>query len=172
MNKTILVALFCIVLSGCGFLFLGPKVSRYQFKIVKMKEFSDQPPDHPLIEYNNFYYWSGDSVTRDPNKKAIVTYLLIKFYKNGKLGFFGGGSRDPLSDTAIYNSILKPKGYQWGYYFVKNDSVYMEIRTQRNDTYHFWVGKLGKDIVYVSHEIDKKNNIIALGAPMIFKYKN
>jgi hypothetical protein len=155
-KQTAWLVLSGMFFSGCGYLFTGPKVSRRQFYIVDMPGFSDSVKTNAGIKFDRFYYRYIEDIQQKDTSGIKVSkyYYFFKFYPSGKLGFSNIVISRPLDSIKnSFNNWLEPSGYQWGYYFIQSDTIYMEVRT-RNGPYQFWAGKIDGDKIHVTHDLD------------------
>jgi hypothetical protein len=171
-KQTAWLILSSVFFSACGYLFTGPKVSRRQFYIVDMPGFSDSMKANAGVKFDHFYYYHINDLHIDDASgfKVYKMYYLLKFYPNGKLGYSNGGINKPLDSINSFNNWLEPAGYQWGYYFIQSDTVYMEVRT-RNGPYQFWAGKIDNDKIHITHDLDNTLMKKLRDKPFTLEYK-
>jgi hypothetical protein len=127
-DKILIYILLLSLISSCVFIrndcgMRSPKT--YFFKILKKNEFK---LDTIILNTNGVYY-----SMRTINSSDTI-YSFKRFFKNGR--YFGGGSRNGLSDNKVLNSTCNGN---YGHYILKNDTIIVENHNaSAGYVYHYY----------------------------------
>lgn len=129
-------------------------------------------PDMTLLQTKNYYYYFTKDSFIEPDGRISRKHFLLKFYKNGKVGFAGGYLFSSINNTTEYNNFLKPQGYEWGLFYIDSSNIYIQIKHRGYSHTHFWYGYIKDNEIIITHKLDKKFKKNKLKKDLIFKYVN